>query len=279
MNRRAMAGVGVALAGFALGVVAMLQWSNVLDVNPTASTTATVQPSAMAKPSATAPPSASSASANPSFPANPTPTATPFSKHTYLLDTPASPWVVVNKHLPLEPVDHVPPQLVSLDAVPGGASHSLIPEAADALTQLYLAASGQGAAFTVITAYRSFEYQQGLYNDYVASWGRTRAETFVARPGFSEHQTGRAVDIYDTRACQLDVCFADTAAGQFVAAHAHEYGFIIRYPEGKENITGYQFEPWHLRYVGVELATEMYTAGPYTMEEFFGLDAAPTYLE
>lgn len=272
MKRRAAVGIGVAVVGFLLGVFAMVQWSGLLATPSTPSAGATTMASSEPSPSLTPSPT-------PTVTVSPSPTTPPFSKHTYLLDTPASPWVVVNKQMPLEPADHVPPVLVALDAVPGGAADTLLPDAAAALGQLYAAASANGAGFRVITAYRSYDYQQGLYNDYVASWGRTRAETFVARPGHSEHQTGLAVDIYDTAACQLDVCFADTAAGQFVATHAHEYGFIIRYPAGKQDVTGYQFEPWHLRYVGVELATEMYTAGPYTMEEFFGLDPAPHYLD
>ena len=77
--------------------------------------------------------------------------------------------------------------------------------------------------------------------------------------------------------CALDQCFADTPAGQWLAANAYKWGFILRYPNGMDAITGYEFEPWHYRYVGVALATEMHDQGVATLEEFFGLPAAPTY--
>lgn len=210
---------------------------------------------------------------------SPAASAPGFSKHTYVVHVPASPWVVVNKLRPLQPQDYVPPELVTLAAVPGGGDQWLIPEAAAAFTELYSAADAAGASFRVSTAYRSYNQQLGIYNSYVANWGKARAETFVARAGYSEHQTGRAVDIYTTAACKLKACFADTAAAQWVAAHAHEYGFIVRYPPDKQAITGYQYEPWHLRYVGAELASQMHATGPHTMEEFFGLPAATDYAD
>jgi len=208
--------------------------------------------------------------------AGPKPT---FSKHTYVLDTPASPWVVVNKTHPLEPADYVPADLVKLSDIPNGGDQQLIPEAAAALVSLYAAARDADAGFKISTAYRSYNQQSGIFFSYVREWGRSRAETYAARPGFSEHQTGRAVDIYTTDKCRLKDCFRDTAAAAFVAAHGHEYGFIVRYPDGKIDITGYRYEPWHLRYVGVGLATEMYLNGPSTMEEFFGLPASPNYAD
>jgi D-alanyl-D-alanine carboxypeptidase len=205
--------------------------------------------------------------------------ASGFSKHTYVLDTPVSPWVVINKARPLEPQDYVPPELLALAGIPGGGDQFLIPEAADALGALYAAADASGAGFRISTAYRSYNQQAGIYNSYVRAWGRAAAETYTARPGYSEHQTGRAVDIYTSEECKLKACFSDSAAAHYVAAHAHEYGFIVRYPAGKDAVTGYRHEPWHLRYVGPELATEMFTTGPSTMEEFFGLPPAPDYLD
>jgi D-alanyl-D-alanine carboxypeptidase len=77
--------------------------------------------------------------------------------------------------------------------------------------------------------------------------------------------------------CALQICFGQTPQGQWLAAHAHEYGFVIRYPDGKTDVTGYQYEPWHVRYVGVELATEMHDTGVSTLEEFFGWPPAPNY--
>jgi D-alanyl-D-alanine carboxypeptidase len=103
------------------------------------------------------------------------------------------------------------------------------------------------------------------------------ADRSSARAGYSEHQTGWAVDLYDSDVCRLKRCFGRSAAGTWVAAHAWEYGFIIRYPDGAVDITGYIWEPWHLRYVGIELSTEMHETGVQTLEEFFGLGPAPSY--
>jgi D-alanyl-D-alanine carboxypeptidase len=133
------------------------------------------------------------------------------------------------------------------------------------------------AAFTAETglqmqsqsAYRSFAAQQSVYGG---------NDTLTARPGFSEHQTGLVMDISALPAkCSLQICFADTPQGQWLAANAYRFGFILRYPDGMTDITGYQFEPWHYRYVGVALATEMHDTGIATLEQFFGLPAAPNY--
>lgn len=220
-------------------------------------------------------PSIVSAAANPS----PTVVEPMFSRHTYVLWHPASPWVVVNKVHPLNPADYAPPELVTLDGIPGGGDQQLIPEAAEALQALRAAAADAGAPFSVSTAYRSYGQQEGIFNEYVRAHGRAHAETMAARPGYTEHQTGKAVDIFQSQKCRLKICFGEEAAGVFVAEHAHEFGFIVRYPDGKQDITGYQYEPWHLRYVGVELAAEMRRTGVTTLEEFFGLPAAPDYAD
>ena len=110
--------------------------------------------------------------------------------------------------------------------------------------------------------FRSYEYQTQLYNNYVASYGQEAADTFSARPGFSEHQTGLAFDL-TTSTGEL---ITDPVESQWLLDHAAEYGFIVRYQEGKEAITGYQAEPWHLRYIG-ERAGEIAASG-LTLEEF-----------
>src|SRR5690606_41549399 len=108
--------------------------------------------------------------------------------------------------------------------------------------------------------------------------GREAADVSSARPGHGQHQTGVVIDISAVPAvCARDQGRADTPQGQWVAANAHQWGFILRFPEGMTHITGYEFEPWHYRYGGVELATEMHERGVATMEEFFGLPPAPTY--
>ncbi|MCR6711734.1 MAG: M15 family metallopeptidase [Demequina sp.] len=128
------------------------------------------------------------------------------------------------------------------------------------------------------TAYRSFNFQKGLFSQYANQWGVAKAETFSARPGYSEHQTGFALDLYDLKGgCAHTECFADTKAGKWLVKHAADYGFIERYPEGESKVTGYKWEPWHWRYVGVELAQYMRDQKIETLEEVFGLPPAPDY--
>lgn len=209
----------------------------------------------------------------------PTPSASPseagFDSGAHAVDAADSLWVVVNKERPIDPLRYVPPDLVHLD-VPG-TSATMRKAAAQALARMFRSASKDGAGFLVSTAYRSHAIQDGIYRTYVAQRGRPYADRLSARAGFSEHQTGFAVDVYDPKGCRLTVCYADTKSGRWIAAHATEFGFIIRYPDGKEAVTGYRFEPWHLRYVGKPLAAEMKARGIATLEEFFGLPAAPDY--
>jgi D-alanyl-D-alanine carboxypeptidase len=198
--------------------------------------------------------------------AEPTP-APAFNKNLHSLDDPASLWVVVNKKRPL-PSSYAP----GVTSVGGG---SLRPEAAQAIRQLIDGAATSSVRLKVISGYRSFGTQQSVYQSYVRNDGQARADTYSARPGYSEHQTGLAADL-GGGGCDLEICFANTPGGRWLTQHAHEYGFIIRYLQGKTSVTGYQYEPWHLRYVGKELATEIKKSG-LTMEEFFGLPAAPGY--
>jgi D-alanyl-D-alanine carboxypeptidase len=121
-----------------------------------------------------------------------------------------------------------------------------------------------------VSGYRSYAKQEQLYNSYVANDGQAAADTYSARPGFSEHQTGLAVDIGEGGSCDLETCFENTASAKWVAANAYKYGFIVRYMKGKEASTGYQYEPWHLRYLGVSEATSVYNSGK-TLEEYYGI--------
>jgi len=201
----------------------------------------------------------------------PTPTPTPtFNKAQFSIDDAASLWVVVNKTRQLNPKNYAP-ALTALN-LPGGGQ--MRPEAAAALTQMfadYQAASG--AQLKVVSAYRSYSTQVSTYNGWVSRLGQAQADRQSARPGFSEHQSGLAVDI-NTGA---DQGFGATPAGMWLAANSYKYGFIVRYPDGLEPITGYEYEPWHFRFVGVDLATEMHATGVQTLEQFFGLPAAPNY--
>lgn len=173
--------------------------------------------------------------------------------------------VVVNKKHKLPP-DYIP----SLKSVAGG---QMRPEAADKLTQLLADASEAGLSIKIVSSYRSYSTQTSVYNNYVKQHGQTEADTFSARPGHSEHQTGLAVDLGNTDgSCQLETCFGDSAAGKWLAAHASDYGYIIRYEKGKDNNTGYQYEPWHLRFVGVTVAQAVVASGK-TLDEYYGVPA------
>ena len=129
------------------------------------------------------------------------------------------------------------------------------------------AAANEGLNIYLSSGYRSYSQQDAIYNNYVSWYGQAQADTFSARPGHSEHQTGLAIDVNT-----IDDSFAGTPEAIWLENHAHEYGFIIRYPKGKESITGYKYEPWHIRYLGVEKATAVYNSG-LTLEEYLGIDS------
>ena len=136
-----------------------------------------------------------------------------------------------------------------------------------------MAASGKKAGFnlTAFSTYRSYDYQKGLFDRYVKKNGVKEANRFSARPGQSEHQTGLAFDVGEVGKQKqwARQAFGNTNAGKWIAKNAHHSGFIVRYPKGKEAVTGYIYEPWHLRYVGKELATKVYKSG-LTLEEYLG---------
>lgn len=141
-------------------------------------------------------------------------------------------------------------------------------EARSAFNKMAEAAKRDGLSLTAFSTYRSYDYQVNLYNNYVARDGQAAADRYSARPGYSEHQTGLAFDIGDLR--MPDKYFTETEATKWLAKEAYKYGFILRYPQGKEHITGYKYEPWHYRYVGESLAKQIYEQQT-TLEEFLGL--------
>jgi zinc D-Ala-D-Ala carboxypeptidase len=136
------------------------------------------------------------------------------------------------------------------------------------LAALRLAAEANGTPIIVVSAYRSFAYQEGLFRDEADRVGEARAAAGVARPGHSEHQLGTALDILNPEAGELSAAFADTPAGQWVAAHAHEYGFVLSYPDDARDRSCYEFEPWHLRYVGRDIAAQIHDSGLSPREWF-----------
>lgn len=179
--------------------------------------------------------------------------------------------LIANKKHPLS-ADYVPSDLVDITGIPKqNREEQMRSEAADNLIAMFNQASQEGVQLYFISGYRSYAYQENVYNGYVQSDGAEYADSISSRPGYSDHQTGLACDLgqVDLQGT-LDETFINTAAGQWLYAHAHEYGFILRYPQGKEEITGYTYEPWHYRYVGKDVANAMYAISPdETMEEYF----------
>lgn len=237
------------------------------------------EPSPSATPSDDPSPSPTS---SPSPSAAPTPTATPEptpepAPLEWDIDSGASLQVIVNKRRPLQPPDYAP-QLVAVSIAQDG-DELVRPEvdaALVALDQAQRAAIGEGVF--VFSSYRSYATQSSIYQGYVNQYGQAEADTTSARPGHSEHQTGLAVDVVGTSGvARLSVAFAGTPSGQWLASNAWQHGFVVRYPNGLEGITGYEYEPWHLRFVGVELASAMTQAGVATLEEYLGLPTAPSY--
>jgi D-alanyl-D-alanine carboxypeptidase len=230
------------------------------------------------------PPETSATSPSPT----PTPTLTEtsaepvtptFDKTAQSIDDPASYWVVVNKLRPLAIQGYAAPDLVAVP-VPYINEPYLRQAASDAVVQMFAAITAEtGLSLQAQSAYRSYDTQVSVYQGWVDSLGQADADLTSARPGHSEHQTGLAIDVnaLPDQGCGLEPCWGALPEAQWVAANAYRFGFIVRYPDGKTPITGYEYEPYHLRYVGLELAAEMRTTGITTLEEFFGLPAAPTY--
>ena len=203
----------------------------------------------------------------------PTPTPTPtFDKTRFSIDDPMSLWVVVDKLRPVNPQSFVPSDLVDAN-VPAVFTSTLREPAARAVEAMFAAFTAEtGESLRLQSAFRSYETQIEVYAN------NNQDDTQSARPGFSEHQTGLAMDISPASGeCALGECFANTVGGQWLAANAWKYGFLLRYPQGLTPITGYAFEPWHYRFIGTELAAELHRTGIQTLEEFFGLPPAPDY--
>ncbi|MEY4417830.1 MAG: hypothetical protein RIQ88_268 [Actinomycetota bacterium] len=191
-------------------------------------------------------------------------------------------WVVVNKQRPLSPATYKPASLVKVDQ----AGLNLNPYdkklrkiAASALVKLAKAMKAQGGGRLILqSGYRSYDEQSVIHDRMVKKYGLADGEAVAARPGYSEHQTGLAADVSArNQGCQIRVCFGQTKAGRWLAKNAYKYGFIVRYPDNSHAITGYQYEPWHLRFVGINLATSMKQKHIHTLEQYFKLPSAPKY--
>lgn len=184
--------------------------------------------------------------------------------HSKQHDDPSREDVLVNKQHCLKPLDYIPSDLVSGDGV------TLTRSAYDAYHSMRSAAAGAGVTLTPTSSYRSYELQITSYSDWYRTLGTVaEANEVSALPGYSEHQLGLAVDLR-SGGCALD-CFRATSAYRWLQMHAHEYGYIERYPSGQAMITGYQPESWHWRYVGIETATAMRQQNVTTLEKYWSM--------
>lgn len=200
-----------------------------------------------------------------------------FDPTLYSVDEPSSLWVVVNKGRAFSVIDYAPDDLVTPE-LPSAFAPLLRADAAFALSEMFDAAAADGVGLMIQSSYRSYTLQQRVKAESVARWGHKVSDARSARAGHSEHQTGLAVDLTSENSpCTLEACFGETVEGQWLAENSWKFGFILRYLEGKTDVTGYIYEPWHFRYVGQELAEEIWRQGYPTLEEFFGLPPAPDY--
>jgi len=199
------------------------------------------------------------------------------------LDTePDSISVFVNKEYTL-PESYVPENLVTPDVnffgTNTGGKNMLREEAATALEKMFDDASDEGISLYGVSGYRSYARQKEIYEKNVRLRGSKSTNKVSASPGHSEHQTGLAIDISSKSLGEnLADEFADTPEGKWIAKNCYRYGFIVRYPKGAEKITGYSYEPWHIRYVGTELSEYIYNED-ITLEEYFGYSLDDYYLD
>lgn len=235
-------------------------------------------PGAIATPMSAATATPTSGTATPT----PTPTPTPEAAAPVLVNTDTSTVTfLVNREYPL-PEDYVPEGLTTPEVLFPFSDTSIdkakmTPEAGAALARLFDAAYDEaGLTLYGVSAYRSYARQYTIYATNLIVYGTAHTNRYSAAPGRSEHQTGLAIDIScASEGFGLEDTFADTPEGIWVAQNAHRFGFILRYPKDKEHITGYSYEPWHIRYVGTELAALLYETG-LTLDEYYGVSPVLT---
>lgn len=173
--------------------------------------------------------------------------------------------ILVNKYNYLTE-DYIPENLEPIDIAYARSGMQLVREAKEAFETLSEDAKKEGKNIIAMSSYRSYDYQVNLYNNYVATDGKEAADTYSARAGYSEHQTGLAVDVYNKVLPYTS--FEETEEFNWMQENAYKYGFILRFPKDKVNITGYQYESWHYRYVGKEAAKYIHNHD-LTLEEYY----------
>jgi D-alanyl-D-alanine carboxypeptidase len=190
-----------------------------------------------------------------------------------VIQNPENPMVLVNKEFAF-PSDYTPPDLVRPNVTYSFGDQDIEKsymrkEAAGALEELFAGAKEDGLFLFAVSGYRSYDRQEEILAAGAAASDEAKALESIAPPGMSEHQSGLAMDISsESNDFELNQAFEATEEGQWLKEHAHEYGFILRYPKGKEDITRYIYEPWHFRYVGKEAAAKILEHG-WTLEEYF----------
>ena len=188
-----------------------------------------------------------------------------FYKNIQIVKNPDKLDVLVNKNYQL-PKDYMPKDLEKVDISYAFEDKHLRKPAKEAFEKLAMDAKKEGYQIVLVSDYRSYHYQQDLYDDYVKTSGKNYADRCSARPGHSEHQTGLALDVMGSNGDYN--LFRDTKEFEWMQKHAHEYGFILRYPEDGYDITGFKYEPWHYRYVGIDLANQLHQEN-MTLDEYY----------
>lgn len=212
----------------------------------------------------------------------PQPALTDYLFPRHAIDQAGHEWVLINKTRPLNPIDFAPEDLRAVktsDSLDNPRELRLTNAAATALEELAAEMSKAGAGKLFLnSAYRTFEFQSQLFEEMKERSGEEAALLRAAMPGYSEHQTGLAADVsVPEQGCAVMTCFGDTVGGIWLAENAWRFGYIVRYKEDTTAITGYIYEPWHIRFIGKPLAKLYHENGMNTLEELWGLPPAPNY--
>lgn len=185
--------------------------------------------------------------------------------HTTLTNMKAGYGILVNKYYSL-PEKYAPDDVVSMSSQYSYPGNSIRKEVYEAFKEMSMSAKNEKITLIVNSSYRDYKTQKEIYDDYADKNGKEYADKFAARPDYSEHQTGLALDIFSPGFGMKT--FGESDAFKWLLNNSYKYGFILRYPEGKENITGYAYEAWHYRYLGKDLAKKVYESG-LTFDEYY----------